>query len=206
MLAASPDALAWCFLDFLRDLSSITPTFLMKFGLEPRWCHFWDIQRQLRAWQPVVRGFCPKSFFPDVIFEKFKGPCGHDNSSFGAFAPNHFCRKSFLRNLKAPAGMTTRRSGLLCQLTVVYQWHSYSTLVIVIDHSVQSSICFRNHLLGKQPHDFLVFQKTVPQVRFSILFGRNYFLNSAIRIFRRFNHTNSARRSRLKEWWPQKVS
>jgi len=28
--------------------------------------------------------------FPDDIFEKFKGPCGHDNPWFGAFASNHF--------------------------------------------------------------------------------------------------------------------
>ena len=54
--------------------------------------------------------------FPDVIFEKFKSPCGHDNPSFGAFTPNYFCQVSFLRNLKAPAGMTTRRSGLLPQI------------------------------------------------------------------------------------------
>ena len=46
---------------------------------------------------------------------------------FGAFAPNHFCRMSFLRNLKAPAGMTIRRSGFLCQITHVYQPPSYST-------------------------------------------------------------------------------
>ena len=78
-------------------------------------CHFWEICGPLRAWQPVARGFCPKSFLPDVIFEKFKGPCGHDNPSFGAFAPNHFCRMPFLRNLEAPAGMTTRRSELLPQ-------------------------------------------------------------------------------------------
>ena len=51
-------------------------------------------------------------FLPDAIFEKFKGPCGHDNPSCGASAPNHFCRMSFLRNSKAPAGMTTRCSGL----------------------------------------------------------------------------------------------
>ena len=57
-------------------------------------------------------GFCPTSFLPDVICEKFEGSCGHDNPSFGAFAPNHFCRMPFLRNLMAPAGMTTRRSGL----------------------------------------------------------------------------------------------
>ena len=58
-------------------------------------------------------GLLPHLLLPDVIFEKFKGPCGHDSPSFGAFAPIHFCRMSFLRNLKAPAGMTTRRSGLL---------------------------------------------------------------------------------------------
>ena len=31
------------------------------------------------------------------------------------------------------------------------------------------------------------------------------FLNSAIRIFRKFNHINSARRSSLDGWWGQKV-
>ena len=92
----------------------------------------------------------------DVIFEKFKGPCGHDNPSFGAFAPNHFCRIS------------------LC---------------------VQLPIFVRNHLLRKQQNDFL---KTCPKGRFSMLFGHNYFLNSAIRNFRRFSHTNSARRISLK--------
>ena len=60
-------------------------------------------------------GLLPQIILPDVMFEKFKGPCGHDNPSFGIFAPNHFCWMSFLRNVKAPAGMTTRRSGLLPQ-------------------------------------------------------------------------------------------
>ena len=32
---------------------------------------------------------------PEVIFEKFKGPCGHDNPSFGAFAPHHFAGYHF---------------------------------------------------------------------------------------------------------------
>ena len=58
-------------------------------------------------------GLLPQIILPDVTFEKFKGPCGHDNPSFGIFAPNHFCQMSLLRDLKAPAGMTTRRSGLL---------------------------------------------------------------------------------------------
>ena len=58
-------------------------------------------------------GLLPYLFLPDVIFEKFKGPGRHANPSFGAFAPNHFFRMAFLRNLKAPAGMTTRGSGLL---------------------------------------------------------------------------------------------
>ena len=62
-------------------------------------------------------GLLPQTIFlPDVTFGKFKGPCGHDNPSFGTFAPNHFCRMSLLRNLKAPAGMTARRSGLLPQI------------------------------------------------------------------------------------------
>ena len=61
-------------------------------------------------------GLLPQTILPDVMFEEFKGPCGHDNPSFGAFAPNHFCRMSFLRDLKAPAGMTTRRLGLLSQI------------------------------------------------------------------------------------------
>ena len=117
-------------------------------------CHFWKIRRPLRAWQPVLRGFRHKSFLLDVISEKFKIPCGHDNLSFGIVAPTHF------------AG---------------------------------------SHLLRKQQHYFVVFQKTCLKDRFSILFGHNYFLNSAIRNFRRFNHTNSARRSRLKGWWGQKV-
>ena len=60
-------------------------------------------------------GLLPQIILPEVICEKFEGPCGHDNPSFGIFAPNLFCRTSFLRNLKAPAGMTTRRSGLLPQ-------------------------------------------------------------------------------------------
>ena len=61
-------------------------------------------------------GLSPQIILPDVVFEKFKSPCGHDNPSLGAFAPNYFCRMSFLRNSKAPAGMTTRRSGLLPQI------------------------------------------------------------------------------------------
>ena len=61
-------------------------------------------------------GLIPQIILPDFIFEKFKGPCGHDNPSFGASTPNHFCGMSRLRNLKAPAGMTTRRSGLLPEI------------------------------------------------------------------------------------------
>jgi len=61
-------------------------------------------------------GLLPQIISPDVSFEKFKGPCGHDNPSFGAFAPSHFFRVPFLRNSKAPAGMTTRGSGLLPQI------------------------------------------------------------------------------------------
>ena len=38
-----------------------------------------------------------------------------------------------------------------------------------------------------------------------MLFGHNYFLNSAIHNSRRSNHTNSARRSSLEGWWGQKV-
>ena len=39
--------------------------------------------------------FLPQIILPDVIFEKFKGPCGHDNPSFGLlpqiiFAGCHF--------------------------------------------------------------------------------------------------------------------
>ena len=59
-------------------------------------------------------GLLPNLFLPGVIFEKFKGPCGHDNPSFGAFA-HFFAGCHFLINLKAPAGMATRRSGLLTQ-------------------------------------------------------------------------------------------
>ena len=61
-------------------------------------------------------GLLPQIILPEVIFEKLKGPCGHDNLSFGACAPTHFCRVSFFGNVKAPAGMTTRRSGLLPQI------------------------------------------------------------------------------------------
>ena len=62
-------------------------------------------------------GLLPQIILPGVIFEKLKkSSCGHDNPSFGAFAPNDFCRMSPLRNLKAPGGMTTRRSGLLPQI------------------------------------------------------------------------------------------
>ena len=60
-------------------------------------------------------GALAPTHFCRVYFWKFKSPCGHDNPSFGALAPNHFCRVSFFGNLKAPAGMTTRRSGLLPQ-------------------------------------------------------------------------------------------
>ena len=59
-------------------------------------------------------GLLPQIILPDVIFEKFQRPFGRTNPSFGAFAPNHFCRMLLLGNLMAPAGMTTRRSGLLC--------------------------------------------------------------------------------------------
>ena len=52
----------------------------------------------------VVRGFCPKSFLPDVISEKFKGPCGHDNPSFGASAPNHFFPDVIFEKFKGPSG------------------------------------------------------------------------------------------------------
>ena len=61
-------------------------------------------------------GLFPQIILPDDIFEKSEGPCGHDNPWFGAFAPNHFCRMSVLRNSKAPTGMTTRRLGLLPQI------------------------------------------------------------------------------------------
>ena len=61
-------------------------------------------------------GLLPHLFLPDDIFEKIKGPGGHDNPLFGAFAYIGFCRMSYLRNLEAPAGMTTRRSGLLPQI------------------------------------------------------------------------------------------
>ena len=37
-------------------------------------------------------------FVPDGTFEKFGGPCGHDNPPFGAFALNHFWQISFLYN------------------------------------------------------------------------------------------------------------
>ena len=56
-------------------------------------CHFLRNISPLRACQPVVRGFCPKSGFPifwNAIFEKYF----------------------------APAGMTTRRSTLLPQIRV----------------------------------------------------------------------------------------
>ena len=150
---------------------------------------------------------CLKSFLPDVIFEKFKGPCGHDNPSFGIFAPNHFCRKSFLRNLKAPAGMTL----------VVRGFCPKSFLPDVIFEKFKGPCGHDNPRFGAfAPKHFcrksssqktatlfcgvpVVFQKTYPKGRFSMLFGHNYFFNSAIRNFRRFNHTNSARRSRLKE-------
>ena len=56
-------------------------------------------------------GLLLQIILPDVIFEKFKGPCGHDNPSFGAFAPNHLMEVIF-EKFKSPAGMTTRRSGL----------------------------------------------------------------------------------------------
>ena len=111
-------------------------------------------------------GLLPQIILPEVIFEKFKGPCGHDNPAFEAFALNHFWRMSFF---------------------------------------VQLSILGRNHLLRKQQHDLLVFQKTFPKGRFSMLFGHNYFLDNAIRNFRRSNHTNSARRSSLEGWRGQKV-
>ena len=127
------------FFYFLRGLSSMTPTFLMLFLTEVIFekckspCghdnpsfgafapnHFCrkSFLRNLKAPAGMTTcrsGFCPKSFLPDAIFEKFKGPCRHDNPSFGACVP-FFCRVSFLRNLKVPAGMTTRRSGLLPQI------------------------------------------------------------------------------------------
>ena len=40
-------------------------------------------------------GLLSQIILPDVIFEEFKGPCGHDNPSFGAFDPITFCRRSF---------------------------------------------------------------------------------------------------------------
>ena len=73
-------------------------------------------------------GLLPQIILSEVIFEKFKGslflrnlkaPCGHANPSFGAFVPNYFCRMSLFGNLKAPAGMTTRRPGLLPQIIFV---------------------------------------------------------------------------------------
>ena len=59
-------------------------------------------------------GLLPQIILTDAIFEKFKGPCGHEDPSFGLLPQFCFCGMSFLRNLKAPAGMTTSRSGLLC--------------------------------------------------------------------------------------------
>ena len=47
--------------------------------------------------------------------------------------------------------------------------------------------------------------ETYPNGRFSIIYAHNDFLHSAIRNFRRFNHTNSARRSSLEGWWGQKI-
>ena len=54
-------------------------------------------------------GLLPQIILPDVIYEKFKGPCGHDSPAFSQIIIR---RMSCLRNLKAPASMTTRRSGL----------------------------------------------------------------------------------------------
>ena len=98
----------------------------------------------------------------DVIFEKSKGPCGHDNPSFGAFAPNYFAGSHFLRNLKAPAGMATRRSGLLPQimlLEVIFEkfkgpcGHDTGRSGLL-----PQSIFAGSHLLRKQQHYFVVFQ------------------------------------------------
>ena len=44
-----------------------------------------------------------------------KAPAGMATRRSGLL-PNFFYQMSFLRNLKAPAGMTTRRSGLLPQI------------------------------------------------------------------------------------------
>ena len=52
-------------------------------------------------------GLLPQIILPDVIFEKFKGHCGHDDPSFGAFAPNHFCQDSWQSQMLStgwPAG------------------------------------------------------------------------------------------------------
>ena len=64
----------------------------------------------------------PPIIMPEVIFEKFKSPCGHDNPSLGAFAPFVFAGYVFSRNLKAPAGMTNPRLGLLPYFVAGYHF------------------------------------------------------------------------------------
>ena len=120
----------------------------------------------------VVRGFCPKTFLQDIIFEKFKGPCGHDTGRSGLLPQLFVCRMSFswkfkvvrgvcpksllpdviVDKFKGPCGHDTGRSGLLPQ-----------------------NIFAGSHLLSKQQHYFFVFQETYPKVSFSMLFGHIYF-------------------------------
>ena len=58
-------------------------------------------------------------FFAGVIFEKFKGPCGHDNPSFGAFVPNQGFRcfwNAIFGKFRGLCRHGTGRSGRLPQI------------------------------------------------------------------------------------------
>ena len=63
----------------------------------------------------VVRDVCPKSFLPDVICGKFKGPCGHDTGRSGRL-PQIILPDFIFGKFKGPCGHDTGRSGRLPQI------------------------------------------------------------------------------------------
>ena len=154
--------------------------------------HFLKIKKPLRAWHRSLGAFVPNQGFGilrKAIVWKLKGPCGHDSARSELLSPirvSGFSGSCFFENYFAPAGMTM----------VVQDFCASQQWLVVINHYFQLSVIFPK--VAAASFDFW---KTYREVRLWKLFGHNYFLNSAIRIFRRSNHTNSARRSSLEGWW-----
>ena len=49
-------------------------------------------------------GLLPQIILPDVISEKFKGPCGHDNPSLWAFSQILLFSNAIFEKFKGPCG------------------------------------------------------------------------------------------------------